>query len=221
MSKIAQNLDLIWQKINQSAKNSGRKTEDINLIAVSKNFDSSAIKQAIACGCKVFGENKVQETKEKWPKIKEEFGDITLHLIGHLQSNKAKEAVALFDVIQTLDSDKLAKALEKEMIRQNKFPQVFVQINIGQEQQKYGLDPKEATEFINKINSNYKFKISGVMGIAPLEKDASLYFALLKKIANENNLQNISMGMSEDFETAIALGSNFIRIGTAIFGDRS
>lgn len=221
MSKIAQNLDLIKQKINHTAKIFGRSAEEINLIAVSKTIDQNTIKQAIACGCKIFGENKVQEAKEKWPGLKTEFPDLKLHLIGHLQSNKAGDAVALFDVIQTLDSEKLAGELKKEMDRQNKFPEIFVQINIGEEPQKHGITPQEATHFIQKIINDYGLNITGVMGIAPQNQDSTLYFSLLKKIANANNLKNISCGMSEDFETAIAIGANFIRLGTAIFGNRA
>lgn len=219
MSQIAQNLALIQQKINQTAKTFGRDAKEINLITVSKNFDEAAIKQAIACGCTIFGENKIQEAKEKWPKLKVEFPNIKLHFIGHLQSNKAKDAVALFDVIQTLDSEKLAAELKKEMAKQNKFPEIFAQINIGEEPQKSGILPQDANKLIQKINNDY-FKINGVMGIAPQNQDPALYFALLKKIADDNNLKNISCGMSEDFETAIAVGANFIRLGTAIFGTR-
>lgn len=220
MSEISKNLDLIHQKIDKATKNFHRNASEINLIAVSKTISSSAITQAINCGCKVFGENKIQEAKEKWPNLKTQFPDIKLHFIGHLQSNKVKDAVALFDVVQTLDSEKLAVELKKEMTKQNKFPEIFVQINIGEEPQKSGVAPMDANNFISKMINDYKLNITGVMGIGPQNQDPTLYFSLLKKIADENNLPNISCGMSEDFETAIAVGTNFIRLGTAVFGKR-
>jgi hypothetical protein len=215
---IAQNIELIKEKINQTAKKYHRDAKKINLIVVSKTIDEQQILQTINCGCQIFGENKVMEAKAKWNNLKNQHKNIKLHLIGHLQSNKAKDAVAIFDVIQTLDSEKLAQELKKEMVRQNKFPQIFVQINIGEEDQKYGISPKEAKEFIEKVGQY--LKIDGVMAIPPQNQDPTLYFALLQKIAKDNNLTNVSMGMSSDFEDAIALGANFIRLGTAIFGNR-
>ncbi|MCE3255202.1 MAG: YggS family pyridoxal phosphate-dependent enzyme [Rickettsiaceae bacterium] len=203
--------------VRQIIKNSGR---EINLVAVSKNIGEEKIKQAIDCGCLIFGENKVMEAKAKWTSLKQQYPDIKLHLIGHLQSNKVKDAVEIFDVIQVLDSEKLAELLAKEMAKQNKFPEIFVQINIGEEEQKSGIKPAEAKEFIQKITNNYNLQIAGVMAIPPVGVSPALYFALLTKIARENNLQNISMGMSNDFEVAINLGANFIRVGTAIFGER-
>jgi len=211
---IAKNIQLIEEKI----KNSSHK---VNLIAVSKTIDEERITQAINCGCQIFGENKVMEAKDKWLNLKNQHNNIKLHLIGHLQTNKAKEAVQIFDVIQTLDSEKLAQILAKEMNRQDKFPEIFVQINIGQEDQKSGIDPREAKDFIQKMIKEYRLPITGVMAIPPSNEDPALYFALLKKIADQNNLKNISMGMSDDFETAIMMGANFIRLGTAIFGDRT
>ncbi len=219
ITSISQNLELIRDKIDKAAKTYYRDTKEINLVAVSKTIDSQTIKQAIDCGCKIFGENKVIEAKTKWVNLKSENKNIKLHLIGHLQTNKIKDAVALFDVIETVDSEKLAQELHKEMVKQNKFPEIFVQINIGEEDQKYGIKPQDAREFISKISSY--LKVSGVMAIPPFGEDPALYFALLRKIASENNLEKISMGMSGDFETAIALGANFIRLGTAIFGERN
>lgn len=219
ITTISQNLELIRDKIKKTATIYHRNIEEINLVVVSKTMDEEKIKQAIDCGCLVFGENKIIEAKTKWVNLKNQYKNVKLHLIGHLQTNKIKDAVAIFDVIQTLDSEKLAEELHKEMIKQNKSPEIFVQINIGEEEQKYGINPRDAQAFISKV-SKY-LKISGVMAIPPQDQDPALYFALLRKIAIENNLPNISMGMSGDFETAIALGANFIRLGSAIFGERS
>jgi pyridoxal phosphate enzyme (YggS family) len=217
---IADNISSIKDNIEKTSNKFHRNADEIHLVAVSKTIQKEEIIQAINAGCRVFGENKVLESKDKWPELKKNYPDIKLHLIGHLQSNKAKEAVALFDVIETLDSAKLAEVLKKEMDRQRKYPEIFVQINIGEEPQKSGIIPLNATNFIQSMIKDYNLPISGVMGIAPLGKDPSLYFALLTKIARENNLKNISMGMSADFEKAIALGANFIRLGSAIFGNR-
>ena len=211
---IAQNLQLIREKIQNSH-------HQVNLIAISKTVDEEKIKQAIDCGCEIFGENKVNEAKSKWVGLKNQYKNIQLHLVGHLQSNKVKDAVQIFDVIQTLDSEKLALALAQEMVKQNKFPEIFVQINIGEEEQKSGINPQDAKDFIQKMIQEYKLPITGVMAIPPANEEPTLYFALLSKIAGENNLKNISMGMSGDFEVAIAMGANFIRLGTAIFGERN
>lgn len=220
MTNITQNLDLITQQINKTAKKNKIDPKNINLVAVSKNIEEEKIKEAINWGCKIFGENKVIEAKKKWSSLKREFPDIKLHLIGHLQSNKAREAILLFDVIETLDSEKLAASLSKEMKKQNKYPEIFIQINIGKEPQKNGIDPKEANKFINLAKNKYQLPITGLMCIPPLKEEPSLYFALLTKIAYENNLPNISMGMSNDYQIAIGLNANFIRVGTAIFKKR-
>lgn len=220
MANIATNLEQIKAKINQTSRKHNRKPEEINLVAVSKNFDVDTISEAINCGCKIFGENKVSEAKEKWPDLREKYPDLKLHLIGHLQSNKAREAVKLFDVIESLDSEKLAEILALEIKKQNKSLEIFVQINIGEEEQKSGIAPIDADEFINKAKNIYGLNITGVMGIPPANEPPALYFALLTTIARRNNLKNISMGMSSDYETAIALGANYVRIGSAIFGKR-
>lgn len=211
---ISQNLQSIKEKIQNS-------NHQVNLIAVSKTIDEEKIKQAIDCGCQIFGENKVMEAKNKWINLKNQYKNIKLHLIGHLQTNKVKDAVQIFDVIQTLDSEKLAQALAKEIIKQNKSLEIFVQINIGEEEQKSGINPQDAQDFIQKMIGEYQLPVTGVMAIPPVDQDPNLYFALLKKIADENNLKNISMGMSDDFENAIMMGANFIRLGTAIFGQRN
>ena len=218
---IAENINLIRSKINQAAKINLHNPSAINLVAVSKNFGSTEIEVAINSGCRIFGENKVNEAKEKWPKLKEKYPEIKLHLIGHLQSNKVKDAVKLFDVVESLDSEKLAEILAMEMTKQNKFLEIFVQINIGEEEQKSGISPQDADQFIKKAINDYKLNVTGVMGIPPANENPALYFALLTTIAKRNNLKNISMGLSGDYETAIALGANFIRVGSAIFGTRT
>ena len=221
MNQIEKNLFLINNKIQHSCKTYNRNVLDVNLVAVSKTIGAEKILQAIAAGCKIFGENYVTEACEKWPEIKKNHPEIALHFIGHLQSNKAKEAVALFDCIESLDSEKLALALQKETIKQQKNPEIFIQINIGEESQKGGIAPVEAHNFINFARNKCGLNIAGLMCVPPSNEAASPYFALLTKIAKENNLPKISMGMSADFEEAIALEATHIRIGTAIFGDRN
>ncbi len=195
-------------------------SEEVNIIAVSKTIASEKIYEAIACGCKIFGENYVQEASEKFLLIKEKFPEISLHLIGHLQSNKAKEAVELFDSIHTLDSEKLAKALKKEIEKQNKKIEIFIQVNIGQEAQKFGIDLKQIDDFVKFCQKDLMLNIVGLMAIPPANELASPYFALLKKINEKHNLPKISMGMSSDYEQAIAFGATHIRLGTALFGER-
>lgn len=217
---IKQNLILIKEKIALTCKIYNKNSNDINIIAVSKTIASEKIHEAINCGCKIFGENYVQEAYQKFPEIKKNFPDISLHLIGHLQSNKAKEALEIFDCIETLDSEKLAKALSKEIQKQNKNLEIFIQVNIGQEAQKYGIEINHVDDFIKFCKIDLSLNIVGLMAIPPANELASPYFALLKKIADKNNLKKISMGMSSDYEQAIALGSTHIRLGTALFGER-
>ncbi|MDA0902138.1 MAG: YggS family pyridoxal phosphate-dependent enzyme [Proteobacteria bacterium] len=220
MNIIEENLENIRQQIGKAAKGQAIDPNSVNLVAVSKTFPAQLIEDAIKAGCKVFGENRVEETKEKWPALKEKYQDVTLHLIGHLQSKKVKDAVQIFDVIQTLDSEKLAQSLAKEMKKQDKYPEIFVQINIGEEEQKSGISPLEADDFIKLAIEKYQLPVTGVMCIPPQGEEPAPYFALLKNIAKNNRLKNISMGMSADYETAIELGANYVRIGSAIFGER-
>jgi pyridoxal phosphate enzyme (YggS family) len=217
---IKRNLILIKEKIASTCKIYNKNSDDINIIAVSKTIASEKIYEAIDCGCRIFGENYVQEAYQKFPEIKKNFPDISLHLIGHLQSNKAKEALEIFDCIHTLDSEKLAKALGKEIQKQNKKIEIFIQVNIGQEAQKYGIEITNIDDFIKFCKKDLSLNIVGLMAIPPINELASPYFALLKKIADKNNLKKISMGMSSDYEQAIALGSTHIRLGTALFGER-
>jgi len=219
-NQIERNLLALNQKINNACKTYERKLSDINLVAVSKTVAAENILAAIKSGCKIFGENYVKETQEKWPAIKQNHPQTKLHLIGHLQSNKAREAIDLFDCIESLDSEKLAKELQKEIAKQQKNPEIFIQINIGEEQQKSGIAPQAAHDFINFARNECKLNVTGLMCVPPTNEEPSPYFALLAKIAKENGLTKLSMGMSADFSEAIALGSTHIRVGTAIFGER-
>lgn len=176
--------------------------------------------EAIAAGCQIFGENYVKEAQEKWPEIKQNFPEIKLHFIGHLQSNKAEEAVELFDSIQTLDSEKLALSLKKAVQKKLKNPEIFIQVNVGEEEQKGGIAPSELVNFVKFSRDECGLNVVGLMCIPPNNELASPYFALLAKMARENGLEKLSMGMSADFEEAIALGATHIRIGSAIFGER-
>lgn len=217
---IERNLLLINGKIKQICKTYGRNSATVNLVAVSKMVEAQKIREAIAAGAKIFGENYIQESFEKWPEIKKNFPEIKLHLIGHLQSNKADKAVELFDCIESLDSKKLALALQKEIKKQNKNPEIFIQVNIGDEEQKSGVALNELAELIKFSRDECGLNLSGLMCVPPSGEAASPYFALLAKLAKQHNLKNISMGMSADFEEAIALGATHIRLGTAIFGSR-
>jgi len=192
----------------------------VTLIAVSKTFGPEAIEPVLAAGQRVFGENRVQEAQGKWPALKAVYPDIELHLIGPLQSNKAKEAVALFDVIHTVDRSSVAQALAKEIARQGKAPRLLVQVNTGEEAQKAGVAPQEADAFIAACRDDYGLVIDGLMCIPPFEQSPGPHFALLAKIATRNGLSMLSMGMSSDFETAIEVGATHVRVGSAIFGTR-
>ncbi len=221
ISDVARNLFLINSKIKKSCQIYGQDKTKVNLVAISKTKDVAKIQEAIAAGCKIFGENYIQETQEKWPEIRNKFPAVELHFVGHLQSNKAKIALELFDVIQTLDSEKLAQTFQKEIAKSQRNPQFFVQVNIGEESQKNGIAPQDVKNFVEFCRKDCGLNITGLMCIPPSNEAASPYFALLKKLARENNIKNLSMGMSADFEEAIALGATHIRVGTAIFGERN
>ncbi len=223
---------MIKEQISNCCKIYGRNSNDISIIAVSKTIASEKIIEAISCGCKLFGENYLQEAQQKFIEIKKNYPDISLHLLGHLQSNKVKEALELFDCIHTLDSEKLAltikKTREKILEKNNSDPnqkslknlEIFIQVNIGDEPQKFGIAVNQTDEFIKFCQKDLMLNIVGLMAIPPANELPSPYFALLKKINDRNNLKKISMGMSGDFLEAIALGSSTIRIGSAIFGER-
>lgn len=182
--------------------------------------DVDKINEAILAGCKIFGENYVKEAQEKWLEIRQKNSEIELHFIGHLQSNKVSEAVNLFDVIQSLDSEKLARLFQKELAKTTKNLRFFVQVNIGEEEQKSGIAPQEVKNFVKFCRQECDLNVVGLMCIPPSDEAASPYFALLKKLAKESDVEYLSMGMSSDFEDAIALGATHVRVGTAIFGVR-
>ena len=219
MSQISENLHNIKQVIKKQAVQCGRSVETINLVAVSKKQSREKIQQALNEGHRVFGENRVQEAWEHWGDIHSHYNDLKLHLIGPLQTNKVKDAVALFDVIETLDRPKLAENLAKEMEKQNRSLACFVQVNIGEEEQKSGLLPNDLERFLSLCRA-LNLNIQGLMCIPPVQKPPAPYFALLAQMAQKNNLDHVSMGMSNDFDKAIPLGATYVRVGTAIFGAR-
>jgi PLP dependent protein len=211
----------VEREVTRACKDAGRERRSVQLIAVSKTFDAAAIAPVLAAGQRVFGENRVQEAKAKWPAIMAGVPNIELHLIGPLQSNKAKEAVALFDAIHSVDRPSICEALAKEIEKQGRSPALFVQINTGEEPQKAGIAPAEADAFIAKCGKNYGLTISGLMCIPPVEEAPGPHFALTAKIAARNGLKLLSMGMSADFQAAIQVGATHIRVGSAIFGHRT
>ena len=217
----AERLEIIRNRIRKAAQRFDPGGRPVELVAVSKTFDAEAIAPVIAAGQRVFGENRVQESLAKWPGLKADHPDIELHLIGPLQTNKAKDAVGLFDVIESVDRDKVAGALAKEMAAQDRHLPCFVQVNIGAEAQKSGIAVDDAHDFVARCRSVHGLDIVGLMGIPPLDTSPGPYFALLKQLADTAGLANVSMGMSGDFETAIAMGATHVRVGSAIFGGRT
>ena len=213
-------LDIINSKIKKAEKCSGRAIGSTQLIAVSKVQPNERVLNVLKQGHQIFGENKVQEAQGKWPVFRKNFSNVKVHLIGPLQSNKVKQAVELFDAIHTLDRLKLAQKLSNEIQTQGKAPEMFIQINTGEEKQKTGILPNEADEFISDCMS-LDLPIKGLMVIPPINEEPSLHFGLLRKIAHRNGLTGLSMGMSSDFESAIAMGATHIRVGSAIFGERN
>ena len=209
------------QEIARACKQARRDRASVELIAVSKTFGAEAIAPIIEAGQRAFGENRVQEAKAKWPPLMSAYPGIALHLIGPLQSNKAKEAVALFDAIHSVDRPSICEALAKEIESQKKRPELFVQINTGEEPQKAGVAPGEADDFIKSCRETYGLTVSGLMCIPPVDEAPAPHFALTAKIAARNGLKNLSMGMSADFAIAIQLGATHVRIGSAIFGARA
>lgn len=207
-------------RVEKAAKAANRDPAAVTLIAVTKTHDEDAVRAAVAAGQTTFGENRVQEAKAKYPQLKAAHADIGLHLIGPLQSNKARDAVALFDAIHTVDRDSIAEALASEIKRAGRSPKLFVQVNTGEEEQKAGVAPQDAPAFIAKCRETYALTISGLMCIPPADEEPSPHFALLVKLARDAGLKELSMGMSGDYETAIRLGATHIRVGTAIFGAR-
>jgi PLP dependent protein len=219
-TEIPARLRLVKEEIALAAEAAGRPPEAVKLIAVSKTMPAVVIEEAIEAGQRLFGENRVQEAHGKWLALKALHPDLELHLIGPLQTNKVKEAVALFDVIETLDRPKLARALAEEMDRQGKRPRLLVQVNTGEEPQKAGVKPDETADFVVLCRDTFNLEIDGLMCIPPFDEEPSLHFALLAKLARELGLDELSMGMSGDFAKAIAFGATYVRVGTAIFGER-
>jgi pyridoxal phosphate enzyme (YggS family) len=219
-NQITQNYNEVMSRIAAAAGRVGRQTEDITLVAVSKTFGPEDIEPVLQIPHRTFGENRVQESYGKWPELKSRYPDTVLHLIGPLQSNKAREAVSLFDCIETLDREKLARTLGKEIQAAGKAPELFVQVNTGLEPQKAGIEPQELDGFIQTCRTIYDLPVTGLMCIPPVDEEPALHFALLAKLAGRNGLAKLSMGMSGDFETAIELGATHVRVGSAIFGAR-
>lgn len=220
MQDVVARLQETRAAIARAARDVGRKPEEVTLVAVSKTKPAEAILPVLAAGQIDFGENYVQEAKAKWPELRERFPESRLHMIGPLQSNKAREAVALFDAIHSLDRESLAKELAREIERAGKAPRLIVQVNTGAEPQKGGVLPGEADAFLALCRTRYSLTIEGLMCIPPAEEPPSPHFALLAKIARRNGLPILSMGMSADYEAAIQLGATHVRVGSAIFGAR-
>jgi PLP dependent protein len=217
---VAANLAAIRQRIAVAAKAAARAPAEVRLVAVSKTFGPEAVSAALDCGQRIFGENRVQEAQGKYPALRAAFPDLELHLIGPLQTNKVRDAVALFDVIQSVDRPKLAAALAAEIARSGRRVRCFIQVNTGAEPQKAGVMPDAADAFIAEVRDRHGLTVDGLMCIPPVDEEPAPHFALLREIARRNGVAGLSMGMSGDFETAVRLGATHVRVGTAIFGAR-
>jgi pyridoxal phosphate enzyme (YggS family) len=220
VDEASERLAAVRDAIAKACADAGRDPASVTLVAISKTFDADAIEPVIACGQRIFGENRVQEAKAKWPALTARHPGIELHLVGSLQSNKARDAVTLFDAIHSLDRPSLAQALAEEIERQGRRPLLFVEINTGAEPQKAGVLPEDADDFLRSCRETYGLVIAGLMCIPPADEPPAPHFALTAKIAKRNGLKLLSMGMSADFATAIAFGATHVRVGTAIFGHR-
>ncbi|MBV1693745.1 MAG: YggS family pyridoxal phosphate-dependent enzyme [Hyphomicrobiales bacterium] len=217
---IAANLAAVRERIDAAAREAGRDPRSVTLIAVTKTFEEEAILPALLAGHRTFGENRVQEAKGKWPPLRGRFLGVDLHLIGPLQSNKAREAVELFDCIHTIDRPKIARTIADEMARAGRRLKLFVQVNTGEEDQKAGIAPADAVAFVAMCRAEFKLEIAGLMCIPPVDDMAAVHFAFLAKLAKEAGVAELSMGMSGDYETAVNLGATHVRVGSAIFGSR-
>jgi pyridoxal phosphate enzyme (YggS family) len=217
---VEERLQDVKARIGKVERLSKRPAGSVTLVAVSKTFDVQDIRPVISAGQRIFGENRVQESQGKWPELKAETPEIELHLIGPLQSNKAADAVALFDVIETVDREKIARALADEIRKQGKAPKLYVQVNTGLEPQKAGIEPKQTAAFVELCRKELGLSIEGLMCIPPAEENPGPHFALLAKLARECGVEKLSMGMSGDFETAVEFGATSVRVGSAIFGSR-
>lgn len=214
------NLGLVRAELKTALKETAVQSDPPVVIAVTKTKGHDLILPVLESGHRAFGENRVQEATEKWPALKERFPDIELHLIGPLQSNKAKEAVALFDVIETIDRPKIARVIAEEMEKQDRHPKLLIQVSIGEEEQKAGILPADADQFVQQCREEFGLSIAGLMCIPPVSENPAPYFALLAKIAKRNGLDALSMGMSGDYAMAAQLGATHVRVGSAIFGAR-
>ncbi len=217
---VAARLEAVAHRIADAVAAADREPGSVQLVAVTKTHPAEAVREALDAGHRAFGENRVQEAKSKWPTLREFVPDAALHLIGHLQTNKARDAVALFDTIETVDRPKLAAALAREMDRAGRRPACLVEVNTGEEPQKAGVLPAIADEFIAACREEYGLPLEGLMCVPPLDEEPALHFALLAEIARRNGLRQLSMGMTADFETAIRFGATHVRLGTAVFGPR-
>lgn len=220
MSAGADRLAEVSRHIAEAARAANRNPADVTLVAVSKTHGADRVRELLEAGHRVFGENRVQEAQGKFPDLKAAWPDLELHLIGPLQTNKARDAVALFDVIQSVDREKLATALVKEMDRLDRRPACYIQVNTGEEQQKAGILPKDLDAFVAACRNQYQLPVVGLMCIPPVDEEPALHFALLAKMAARNGLAKLSMGMSADYETAVRLGATHVRVGSALFGAR-
>jgi pyridoxal phosphate enzyme (YggS family) len=219
-AEVAARLSAARSRIAAATDAAGRAAGSVTLVAVAKTQPAAVVRHALAAGQRVFGENRVQEAAEKYPELRAAYPDMELHLIGPLQTNKVRQAVALFDVIETLDRPRLAAALAEEMARAARRPLCFVQVNTGEEAQKSGVAPPEADAFIRQCREQFALPVAGLMCIPPLDEEPAPHFALLAKIAARNGLEHLSMGMSADFDIAIQFGATHVRLGTVIFGER-
>jgi pyridoxal phosphate enzyme (YggS family) len=220
MSEGADHLAEVNRRIAEAAKAAGRQPDDVTLVAVSKTHGPDRVRELLDAGQRVFGENRVQEAQEKFPALKAAYPGLELHLIGPLQTNKARDAVALFDVIQSVDRERLAGVLAKEIERAGKRLTCFIQVNTGEEEQKAGILPAELDAFVASCRDVHKLPVVGLMCIPPVDEEPALHFALLRKMAERNGLAKVSMGMSADYETAVRLGATHVRVGSALFGAR-
>jgi pyridoxal phosphate enzyme (YggS family) len=217
---IAANLAAVRERMALAAREAGRVKDGVTLVAVSKTHSAATVHQALVAGHRVFGENRVQEAEAKYPSLREEFSDLTLHLIGPLQTNKVREALSIFDVIESVDRPRLAQVLAKEMDHSGRRPPCLIEVNTGEEPQKAGILPAEADGFIIECRDRLGLPVIGLMCVPPVDEEPALHFALLREIARRNELGILSMGMSADYEKAIRFGATHVRVGTAIFGAR-
>jgi len=218
---LTSNLETVRKNICHASKTAGREGGDVTLVAVSKTHPVDAITPILDQGQRVFGENKVQEAARKWSELRQRYGRIKLHLIGPLQSNKVRQAIQTFDVIETLDRPKLARAIARISQQENKSVVCYIQVNLGRETQKAGIDPDKVDDFVTLCRGELGLSVAGLMSIPPVGEDPAPYFLQLKKMAARNGLEGLSMGMSSDYQTAIQCGATVVRVGTALFGARA